>query len=129
MVVVDSCGWLEWFTDGALSDAYRPYLEDIDNLIVPSIVLYEVYKFLKREAGEEKAFLAIGYIKNARIVPLDDTLALKAADIALEHRIAMADAMVAATADMHDCILITSDADLKNLPNVKFLSKNDENPK
>jgi len=123
MVVVDSCGWLEWFTDGALADEYRPYLEDIDDLIVPSIVLYEVYKFLKREAGEEKALLATGYIKNARIIPLDDILALKAADIALEHRIAMADAIVAATAEMHDSVLITSDADLKDLANVKFLPK------
>ena len=45
---MDSCGWLECFTDGALADEYRPYLEDCDNMLVPSIVLYEVYKFLKR---------------------------------------------------------------------------------
>ncbi len=84
---------------------------------------YEVYKFLKRESGEEKALLAAGYIKNAQIVSLDDVLAIQAVDIALNYRIAMAGAIVAATANMYDCLLITSDADLKNLPNVKFLPK------
>lgn len=52
MIIVDSCGWLEWFTDGALADSYKQYLADSDNLLVPAIVLYEV---LKRGAGEEKA--------------------------------------------------------------------------
>jgi hypothetical protein len=44
MVIVDSCGWLEWFADGELADAYRRYLADQDNLLVPAIILYEVYK-------------------------------------------------------------------------------------
>ena len=25
MVIVDSCGWLEWFTDGRLADNYQEY--------------------------------------------------------------------------------------------------------
>ena len=123
MFLVDSCGWLEWFTDGPLAEEYKPYLADCDNLLVPSIVLYEVYKFLKRESGEEKALLAAGYIKNAQVVSLDDALAIHAADMALKYRLAMADAIVAATANMYDCLLITSDADLKTLPNVNFAPK------
>ena len=123
MFLVDSCGWLEWFTDGPLAEEYGQYLVDSNNLLVPSIVLYEVYKFLKREAGEEKALLAAGYMKNARLVSLDESLAIYAADTALKYRLAMADAMVAACASAFDCILVTSDADLKDMPNVKFISK------
>jgi len=78
MVTVDSCGWLEWFTDGRLADAYQKYLADQDNLLVPAIILYEVYKVLKREVGEEKALLAAGYMKNSPVIPLDETLALAA---------------------------------------------------
>ena len=67
MVIVDSSGWLEWFADGKLADAYQKYLADQDNLSVPTITLYEVYKILKREVGEEKALLATGYKKTAPV--------------------------------------------------------------
>ena len=48
MIIVDSSGWLEWFADGRLADAYQKYLADQDNLLVPTIILYEVYKILQR---------------------------------------------------------------------------------
>jgi toxin FitB len=123
MVVVDSCGWLEWFTDGMLASEYQVYLADQENLLVPAVVLYEVYKVLKREVGEEKALLAAGYMKNSPIIPIDETLALAAADTALQDGLAMADAIVAVTARAHNCIIVTSDSDLKNLPQVKFIPK------
>ena len=123
MVIVDSCGWLEWFTDGRLADKYQEYLADQDNLLVPAIILYEIYKILKREVGEEKALLAVGYMKNSPIIPLDETLALAAADIALQESLAMADAIIVATSLFHNCTVISSDSDLKDQGNVKFIPK------
>ena len=123
MIIVDSCGWLEWFTDGKLADKYKEYLAAPDNLLMPEIILYEVYKVLKREAGEEKALLAAGYMQNSPVVPLDDTLALAAADIALQGKLAMADAIIVAISRAHNCRIITSDADLKNQVNVEYIPK------
>ncbi|MCK5341640.1 MAG: type II toxin-antitoxin system VapC family toxin [Desulfobulbaceae bacterium] len=123
MIIVDSCGWLEWFTDGKLADKYKEYLAAPDNLLMPAIILYEVYKVLKREAGEEKALLAAGYMQNSPVVPLDDTLALAAADIALQEKLAMADAIIVAISRAHNCRIITSDADLKNQVNVEYIPK------
>ncbi|PKN22590.1 MAG: PIN domain nuclease [Deltaproteobacteria bacterium HGW-Deltaproteobacteria-3] len=123
MIIVDSCGWLEWFTDGALADNYKQYLADSDNILVPAIVFYEVYKVLKREAGEEKALLAAGYMRSSRLIPFDDTLALAAADIALQKKLAMADAIIVAVSKAHNCRIISSDADLKNLDNVDYIQK------
>lgn len=123
MHVVDSCGWLEWFADGPLADAYGRYVADPAKILVPGIVLYEVYKILKRDVGEDKALLAVGYMKNAVLVFPDELLLLKAADISLEHHLAMADAMVYAVAVTHNCPLYTSDADLEDLPLVNFLSR------
>ena len=123
MVIVDSCGWLEWFTDGNLADKYRKYLEDQENLLMPAIILYEVYKILKREVNEEKALLAVGYMKNSPVIPLDETLALSAADIALQENLAMADAIIVATSRLYNCTIISSDSDLKNQPNVSFIQK------
>ena len=124
MFTVDSCGWLEWFTDGKLADKYQEYLADRDNLLVPAIILYEVYKILKRETGEEKALLAAGYMKSSPIISLDETLALAAADISLQDDLAMADAIIVAMARSCNCTIISSDSDLKHQPNVKFIPKN-----
>lgn len=37
-VVVDTCGWIEWLTDGVLADEFAPFLADFDNLIVPTSI-------------------------------------------------------------------------------------------
>jgi predicted nucleic acid-binding protein len=123
MIIVDSCGWLEWFSNGALADQYHPHLQDKEKLLVPVIVLYEVYKFLKREIGEEKALAAMAYMKNCQVVAMDETLALAAADTSLRESLAMADAIILATAHYHDCQVVTSDADLKGNPGVQFIPK------
>lgn len=123
MIIVDSCGWLEWFTDGTLADQYKKYLAVPDNILIPAIILYEVYKVIKREVGEEKALLAAGYMKNSSVIPFDDTLALAAADIALQEKLAMADAIIVAASRAHNCRIISSDADLKDQVNVDYIPK------
>ena len=124
MHIVDSCGWLEWFTDGKQAETYEQYLTEVDGILTPVVVLYEVYKVLKREVGEEKAILAISYMKRSNIIHLDDNLAIKAADTSLLHGLAMADAMVYATALMHEAPIYTSDADFKGLPLVQWMGDN-----
>ena len=124
MIIVDSCGWLEWFTDSKLANNYEKFLADQDNILMPAIILYEVYKILKREVGEEKALLAAGYMKNSSVIPLDETLALAAADVALQEGLGMADAMIIAAARSNNCKIITSDADLKDQSEVVYIPKN-----
>jgi len=121
MIIVDSCGWLEWFANGKLADSYEKYLVDQENILVPAIALYEVYKVLKREVGEEKALLAAAYMKNSQVIPLDESLALAAADVALQEKLSMADAIIFAAAKLNNCKIITSDADLKGLPGVEYI--------
>ncbi|MCF6247831.1 MAG: type II toxin-antitoxin system VapC family toxin [Desulfobacula sp.] len=123
MVIVDSCGWLEWFTDGELADKYKGYLANRDKLLIPAIIIYEVYKVLKRETTEEKALLAVGYMKNSLVILLDETLAISAADIALQEKLAMADAIIIAVSRVHNCSIISSDSDLKDQPNVTYITK------
>jgi len=124
MIIVDSCGWLEWFSDGKLAGEYEQYLADQENLLIPAIILFEVYKILKREAGEEKALLATAYMRNSPVIPLDETLAMAAADIALKEKLAMADAIIVAAARVADCTIITSDSDLKDQPGVTYIPRN-----
>lgn len=119
--LVDSSGWIEFFAEGPLADRYASYLRTPAQLVTPTIVLYEVYKRLKRERGEDLALFATEQIRATRVIPLTESVALLAADLSLEHRLAMADAIVYATAQDQDAKLVTSDADFQNLPAVEYV--------
>lgn len=123
MKTIDSSGWIEFATDGPLADRYLPHLKDLSQVITPSIVVYEVYKRLKRDASEAAADAIIAEMGKTTIIPLDDQLALQAADVSLSLGLAMADAIVYTTAQAHKATLITSDADFKDLPGVVYLKK------
>ncbi len=121
MIVVDSCGWLEHITAGPAADEYEPYLESPD-LIVPTVVLHEVYKVLRRDSGEEVALQAVARLKAAILIPLDDRLALEAADLSLRHRLPLADAVVYATAQAYGALLVTGDAHFRDVPGVQYVA-------
>ena len=81
-----------------------------------AIEIYEVYKVVRRDLSEERAVEAVSALRRATIVPVDESLALEAADVSRELGLAMADALVYATARRHDATLVTGDADFKGLP-------------
>ena len=123
MTLVDSVGWIEFFTDGPLAGEYAKYLQKPSEVIVPTIVLYEVYKKIKSERSEEAALVAVATMQNAQSVPLTEELSLSAADVSLGHKLAMADAIVYASALQQNANLVTSDKDLKDLPQVIYFPK------
>lgn len=124
MTVVDSSGWLEFFTDGPLADRYSGYLADdgLEKLLTPSVVLFEVYKWVKRQRTEEEALVVAAQMGKTEVVALTTTVALTAADLGLEHGLAMADSIVYATAQLNGAELVTSDADFEGLPHVAYLA-------
>ena len=123
MLLVDSSGWLEFFMDGPLASTYAQYLKRPTDVLTPTIVLYEVYKVIKRQRSEEEALTTAAQMGKTQLVPLTDTIALTAADASLTYQLAMADAMVYATALTHKAKLVTSDADLASLPEVVYHKK------
>lgn len=123
MILVDSSGWLEFFTDGPYSRDFAHRLREPSNVITPTLVLYEVYKHVKRRRSEEDADKAAEAILNTEIVPLTEQLALSAADLSLQHRLAVADAIVLATARQYEATIYTCDEDFEGLAGVRLFSK------
>ncbi len=93
-----------------------PYLEGREPIVVSVIEVYEVYKVIRRDVSEERALEAVAALRRATIVPVDETLALEAADLALSAGLAMADALIYATARRHRAKLVTMDTDFEGLP-------------
>jgi predicted nucleic acid-binding protein len=95
LILVDSSGWIEYLAERPRADAFAPDVEVREAQIVASIQLYEVYKVVRRHLSEERAVAAM---HRAEVVALDDSLTIEAADLSLAHGLAMADALVHATA-------------------------------
>ena len=119
--LVDSSGWVEFMGDGPLAEKFAPYFEREERLLVPTIVLYEVYKKLLSAQGSTAADRFLSVVLRARLVPIDERLALLAARISLDRRLAMADAMIYATALVAGAHLITSDSHFQGLAEVTVI--------
>ena len=123
MNVVDSSGWLEYFADGPNASAFARPIEAIQSLIVPTLSLFEVFKRVSQQRSEDEALRAIAVMEQAKVVDLDRATALEAARLVIQHRIAMADSVMLATAQRHSATLWTQDADLDRLPGIKYFAK------
>ena len=123
--VVDTSAWVEWLVGSALGRRLGRQIPDKPQCIVPTIVQLELSKWLVREVGEERADQVIAYTQKCVVVPLDTAIALLAADLNREHKLATADAIVYATALHHRAELLTCDAHFERLPGVVFFAKSE----
>ena len=121
--VVDSSAWLEYFAGGPNAAHYREPLRRPEGLIVPTITLYEVFKVVHRQRGEDAAIQAVALMRQGHEVPLDASLALQAAQTSLELGLTMADSIILTTARIHRARLWTQDDDFEGLEGVEYFPK------
>ena len=122
--VVDSSGWLEYFSEGPNADFFAPIISDGKNLLVPAVCVYEVSKVIRSRQGDQPAQeIAALMQQQGTGVPMAAALALSASKLASTHGLAMADAMIAATAQAFGATLWTQDSDFEGLPKVRFKAK------
>ena len=118
--LVDSSGWIEYFTDGPNADIFAEPLSDANRLVVPSLCFYEVFRVVLRERGEDDALRVAASMSRGREVPLTSALALESGRLAQELGLAMADSIILATARLTGATLWTQDADFEDVPQVRF---------
>jgi len=123
MNVVDSSGWIEYFINGANADLFASPIQDSENLIVPTICLYEVFKRVLLKLGDDRALKIIGQMSLGTVVDLDRNIAMQAAQISLEIKLAMADNIILATARGYNATLWTQDEHFKDLEGVRYIEK------
>ncbi len=123
MNIVDSSGWLEYFSGGPNADQFSQPLEDFSLLIVPTITIYEVFKVIRRESSENEGFLAVSAMQKGKVVDINTSIAMDASKISLQYNLPMADSIILSTARAYNCIVWTQDQDFKNLPDVKYFPK------
>ena len=124
MNIVDSSGWIEFFSEGKNAEIFSPLILKVNELVVPTIILYEVYKKITLECDHDQAIEVIAHMQQAKhIVEVDSTLALDAAQCSLEYKLPMGDSLIYATAKKFNATIWTQDSDFINLPNVRYVEK------
>lgn len=123
MNVVDSSGWLEYFGDGPNAAFFAGPLAKAEDLIVPAISIFEVFKRVLQQRDETSALQAAALMQQGRTVALDPALAMAAAKLSFELKLPMADSIILATAIAHNATLWTQDADFEGVPAVRYVRK------
>ncbi|MEY4537692.1 MAG: hypothetical protein RL171_1843 [Pseudomonadota bacterium] len=123
MNVVDSSGWIEFFTAGASGLLFKPVIEQRDQLLVPTINIFEVHKVLSRKLPAGAVLSCLDVMRQGRVLDLTDKRAVAAADIAGKHKLAMADAVIYSMAREFDGTLWTQDVDYNGLAGVRYFEK------
>ena len=123
MNLVDSSAWLAYFADEPTADFFAEAIEDPELLIVPSVCIYEVFKVILRECGEDEAFTAVAAMQLGQVVDLDADLAMEAASIGLEEGLAFADSVIFTIAKKHNAAIWTQDSHFSGKTGVRFKAK------
>ena len=123
MNVVDSSAWLEYFADGPNAGSFANAIENLDQLLVPSICLLEVFKRVCQQRGEGPALQVVAVMQQGQVIDLDATMSLIAARLGIDSKLPLADSVVLATARCHDAVLWTQDSDFKGLAKVRYRAK------
>jgi predicted nucleic acid-binding protein len=112
MNIVDSCGWLEYFADGPNADFFAPAVEDVSELLVPSITLYKVFRRVLQQRTEGDALQAVATMMQGQVIALDERATMDAARLSLELKMPMADSVILTAARLHGAVVWTQDSDL-----------------
>jgi predicted nucleic acid-binding protein len=126
MNVIDSSGWLEYFIGGKNASFFAPAVQDVANVVVPTISIFEVFKRTLIEKGRTDALEAVAIMYDGKVIDLDREIALIAADLSLELKLPMTDSIILATARAHNATLWTKDEHFKDIENVKYIEKKPE---
>lgn len=117
--MLDSSCWLEFFGKTDRLELFRAPILAVEKLVVPVVTIYEVYKKIRRELGEDAATEAAALMQCGNVVDLTLPLTLSAASNGLP----LADSLIYATAQAGGATLWTQDAHFNGLPGVRYFAK------
>ncbi len=123
MNIIDSSGWLEYFSDGPNASFFSRPLQKTADIIVPTITIYEVFKVVLRQRNESDALQSIALMQQGSLADLTSNIAILAAKMSIELHLPMADSIILATARAYEATIWTQDADFKEIDGVQYVAK------
>ena len=122
-ICLDTSGWIEITHAGPNARKFARAVADASSLFVSTISCYEIAKYTNRVAGENATEEILTLLRQYLVTPVTHEIATLAATLSVRHNLAMADALIYATARHQNAMLWTQDDDFKGLPHVKHFPK------
>ena len=123
MNLVDSSAWLEYLADGPNAQFFAPAIEKHSELVVPTIVVFEVFKRVLQQRNAHAALETVAVLSHGRLVDLTAPIAIAAANVSQSEKLPMADSIIIATARAENAVVWTQDSDFEGRPGIKFRAK------
>ena len=123
MNLIDSSVWLEYFAAGPQAGSFAAVIEQVDTLLVPTIMLVEVTRRVLQQRDEDAALQIAAMLHQGQVVPLDAGLAVSAAQLGVAHQLPLADSIIYATAKQYQATVWTMDAHFAALAGVRYVPK------
>lgn len=120
-IILDSSAWIEILNNGNQSKACLKALKQVEKVYVPTVVIFEVYRKIASTRSEDQALSAVALLSQNHVVDLSREIALSAADLSIEKKLAMADSLVLAHAQNINAMLLTLDNDFSGIPDAQVL--------
>ena len=124
MNIVDSSGWLEYFAEGPNADFFAPAIENTEQLLVPVICVYEVFKRILQQQGLGAAETRIADLYKGELIDLTPSLAISAAVLSDKLKLPLADSFILAIVRAHTATLWTQDEHFMDIEGVKYIAAN-----
>lgn len=124
VVILDTSCWIEFFLGSERASSYAHHI-GTSTVIVPSLCLFEVVRTLLKNFDNEDVLQALSIMQQQTVIPLSETVAINAAQLAVNLNLSTADAVVYATAQLHHAMLITHDTDLVGFDGVSVVSSSE----
>ena len=123
MILIDSSAWLEILSKGALSHEINKYMRESKSIIVPTVVIFEVYRKIAKAISQDEGLAVVALISTHEVVDISREVALTAADLSIQYGLGMADSLVLAVAQEYNAVLLTLDYDFHKIPGTKVLRR------
>lgn len=124
MNIIDSSGWLEFFSDGPNASFFSSPLQHTADILVPSITIYEVFKVVLRQRNESDALQTVALMQQGSVVDITANISILAARISIDYHLPMADSIILATGRLFKATIWTQDSDFKGIDGVQYIEKN-----
>ena len=115
MIVIDACVWIEALQKTATGIRYKYLWNRPQEIIVPTTVQFEIYRWCLKHMDEDFAVSAISGTRRCVVQPVNEKIALMAATIASSYKLAALDALIYATAMIFKARVVTCDAHFEGL--------------
>jgi len=120
MKALDSFAWIEYFTGSKRGSKVREYIDGEGPIYTPSICLTEIKSRYLKEGKDPTNRINL-ILDRSLIIPIEQNVALAAADVKQKHKLHTIDAIIYASSQLKKLTLVTGDQHFQDLPNVEII--------